>query len=191
MSTLLACSLSLMSLDSHALMLGERTVADAAQVANATLALNGAGIRSKAYFKVYLAALYLDKLTNSVSDILADQGPQRLQITFLRDVGGGLLSRSMQEGLDENCSESEHAQFAASIESFAAMFGSLESVHEGDVINLDWVPDTGMVATVNGRAIRDPLPDREFYNLVLRIWLGEHPASNDLKQRLLGVQLTG
>ena len=45
---------------------------------------------------------------------------------------------------------------------------------------------SGMVMTLNGKSISEPIPDVAFYNAVLRIWLGDKPADDKLKPLLLG-----
>ena len=51
---------------------------------------------------------------------------------------------------------------------------------------IHWVPGSGMVMTLNGKSISEPIPDVAFYNAVLKIWLGDKPADSDLKPALLG-----
>ena len=50
----------------------------------------------------------------------------------------------------------------------------------------DWVPGTGTVLTLNGKPMTEAMPEPLFYNALLRIWLGEKPADDDLKEDLLG-----
>jgi hypothetical protein len=59
-------------------------------------------------------------------------------------------------------------------------------VKKGDIVTLDWIPDTGTVTSLNGKKIGETLPDVAFYNAVLRIWLGDSPAQDNLKNELLG-----
>ena len=54
------------------------------------------------------------------------------------------------------------------------------------MIHLDWVPGQGTVCTVNGKVTGEVLPDIAFYNAVLRIWLGDTPVQDDLKDAMLG-----
>ena len=56
------------------------------QVANSRLQLNGAGIRYKVVFKVYAAALYLGQRAGSPDQVVALDGPKRLQMRMLLDV---------------------------------------------------------------------------------------------------------
>jgi len=53
-------------------------------------------------------------------------------------------------------------------------------------VTLDWVPGTGTVVSVRGVAQEPPFPEPEFFQALLRIWLGPAPADWQLKERLLG-----
>ena len=65
------------------------------------------------------------------------------------------------------------------------MFASIAELKQGDVLNLDWVPGSGMVVVLNGKKILEPMNDAGFYNAVLRIWLGSKPVDDKLKRQLL------
>ncbi len=56
-----------------ALEIAETAIPDSVQVDQGkTLQLNGAGIRSKFFFKIYIAELYLENPSAIASEILAD-----------------------------------------------------------------------------------------------------------------------
>jgi len=57
----------------------------------------------------------------------------------------------------------------------------------GDVILLDYQPAIGTQLTLNG-TLRGTIPGRQLYTALLKIWLGEQPAQDDLKLKLLGGQ---
>src|SRR3972149_6553280 len=56
------------------------------------LVLNGAGIRTRAIFKVYVAGLYLPEKKGTTGEVLALAGPKRVAMTMLRDLGAQQLS---------------------------------------------------------------------------------------------------
>ena len=57
---------------------------------------------------------------------------------------------------------------------------------KGDAVNIEYLPDSGTRITVNGQAKGAPIVGEDFYNAVLRVWLGDKPADADLKKELLG-----
>src|SRR5437899_6201005 len=66
---------------------------DSVRVANRELKLNGAGVRYKAIFKVYVAALYLGEKKTTTPDVIAAPGPKRVSIVMLRVVGSEEFGR--------------------------------------------------------------------------------------------------
>jgi hypothetical protein len=66
------------------------------------------------------------------------------------------------------------------------LFASVDAIKKGDVLHLDWIPGTGTQAELNGKKLGEPIPDINFYNAILRIWLGDKPVDKSLKPALLG-----
>lgn len=62
-------------------------VADSTRVAGKELALNGAGIRTRLFFKVYVAALYAEKPSHEATALIAGPGLRRITMTVLRVIG--------------------------------------------------------------------------------------------------------
>ncbi|MDP3610346.1 MAG: chalcone isomerase family protein, partial [Rubrivivax sp.] len=56
----------------------------------------------------------------------------------------------------------------------------------GDNFSIDYVPGVGTSVLVNGKAQGEPVKEPEFFNALLRIWLGPKPADESLKAALLG-----
>jgi len=67
-----------------------------------------------------------------------------------------------------------------------AIMASMKEAKEGMRIALDWVPGSGTLVSVDGKAVGAPIPGEDFYRGLLRIWLGENPVQQDLKKALLG-----
>jgi hypothetical protein len=80
---------------------------DTVKVANQELKLNGAGIRYKAVFKVYVAALYLGAKKSTVPDVVAAPGAKRVSIVMLRDVGNEEFGRGFMSGIQQNTDRAE------------------------------------------------------------------------------------
>lgn len=161
---------------------------DSARVGNQDLKLNGAGIRYKLVFKVYVIGLYLPEKKTAVADVLAVPGARRVTITMLRDVGSEEFGKAFATGIEHNTDAAERAALAAPMAKFNAMFATAPELKQGDVLHLDWMSGSGMVVLLNGRKILEPIADAAFYNAVLRIWLGARPVDDKLKRQLLGEQ---
>lgn len=159
---------------------------DTATIGGHALKLNGAGLRTKVIFKVYALGLYLPEKKTAVADILATQGPRRVQIVSLRELSSQDFSEAFMKGLNANTDAAERARLQSQVKTFSDMFAAIPGLKKGDVLLVDWIPGTGTVCTLNGKKIGETVPDVAFYNAVLRIWLGNEPADSDLKPKLLG-----
>lgn len=156
------------------------------QVGGATLQLNGAGVRTRAIFKVYVAGLYVPQKAATTAALLAQKGPRRIAITTLRNLDAESFGGALNEGLRNNHTEAQLAGFKTQIEALNANLKAVGDTKKGDVILLDFTPDAGFRMIHNGQARGSAIPGEDFYEGVLRIWLGDKPADADLKKRLLG-----
>jgi hypothetical protein len=157
-----------------------------AQVAGTALQLNGIGVRTRAIFKVYAAGLYVPAKSNSPAALLAQKGPRRLSMTLLRNVDADSFAGSLNEGLRNNHTEAQVAAFKPQIDALNAALKAVDEVKKGDVVNIEFVPDSGTRITVNGQQKGASIAGEEFFAAMLRIWLGDKPADADLKKGLLG-----
>lgn len=164
---------------------------DSAQVANQELKLNGAGVRFKVIFKVYAAGLYLADKKTTLPDVLAAPGARRVTLVMMRDLSNEEFGQSFMAGIKKNSTLQERGKFINQMMQFGEMFASIPELKKGDVITTDWIPGAGTVSTYNGRKISGPLPDIGFYNALLKIWIGDHPADAQLKLNLLGEKFEG
>jgi hypothetical protein len=156
---------------------------DKATLAGQELSLNGAGLRTRLMFKVYVASLYLPKRATDLPGVLA-QAPRRIQLTMLRALSADQFVDALNEGLEANNSPSELAAVKAQTDQLLGIMKAFKEVKEKDVIALDFV-DGGTRVSWNGDA-KGSIPGAAFNQALTRIWLGDKPAQPDLKQALLG-----
>ncbi|MDA0225211.1 MAG: chalcone isomerase family protein [Proteobacteria bacterium] len=160
---------------------------DRAQAAGGVpLVLNGARLRKRVFFKVYVMGLYLGAAKRTANEVLALPGPKRIHIHMMRDVGATQFSESLVEGMRENNDENAMQRFAPGIAQMNAVMAELKEAKEGMVIVLDWLPTSGMQMVVNGKPVGKPIPGADFFRGLLRVWLGPNPVQDDLKKALLG-----
>ena len=158
---------------------------DVVQVGNTTLQLNGAGIRKKLIFKVYVGALYLVEKKHTATAILADPGQKRMSIHLLRDLSGNQLQEAFNKGLSANNTPNELIAMEGEIKEFLSIFRLTGEIAKGGLVTLDFIPGEGTRIRVNGE-VKGRIAGAEFSHALLKIWLGEDPADEDLKQHLLG-----
>lgn len=159
---------------------------DSVKVANTELKLNGAGVRTRAIFKVYVAGLYLLEKKKTAPEVQASNGPRRMRMVLLREVNSEDLGQAFMDGLNANSDKAEKAKFVNQTVKMGEIFASIPTLKAGDTIASDWIPGSGMHVLVNDKRVGEVLPDIAFYNAFLRIWLGDKPADASLKQALLG-----
>lgn len=162
---------------------------DKAKVGSGETVINGAGLRGVLFIKAYAMGLYLPQKAGTPSEVLALQGAKRMQLVLLRETAGDTFADSLPSGIRKNHSEQEVAALASRIDALKATMLSLGSVAKGAVIHLDWLPDVGggvTRLTINGEKKGEDLAGEDFYRALMKIWLGDKPAQDELKERLLG-----
>jgi len=146
------------------------------------LTLNGAGIRKKAIFKVYVGALYLTTGESDPQVINDNDDPMAIRMHFVRDVGPNKLVMAWTTGFN-NATGGNTEALAKEIELFNSYF--TEEAKVGDVYDLAYTPYTGLSVILKGQTI-GTIPGIEFKRAVFGIWLGEKPADKGLKNGMLG-----
>jgi len=160
-------------------------LADMAQVGNASLQLNGAGIRTKFFFKIYIGALYLPQKQNLADTIIADEHEHRVALHMLHELTSKKLYGAFSEAIEVNHTHAELVALDAQLKQMAQIFDEVKEVKPGDVITLDYLPASGTQISVNGTA-RGTIAGAPFNRALLRIWLGSKPVQDDLKKEMLG-----
>jgi long-chain acyl-CoA synthetase len=147
------------------------------------LVLNGAGVRTRVVFKVYVASLYLPQKAADLAGVLS-KNPRRIQLNILRTLSGDQLVDALNEGLAENNTAAELAAVKAQVEALATIMRSLKEVKEKDVITLDFVDGATRIG-LNGEA-KGSIGGDAFNQALTKVWLGDKPVQADLKKSLLG-----
>lgn len=181
---LLVCA-ALLSWNASALEVAGVQLADTVQLGAASLRLNGAGVRTKLIFKVYVAALYLPQKQTSAQAVIAGERERRVALHLLRDLSSTKLLGAFNEAIEANHTSAELAALDAQLKQMVQIFNAVKEVKSGDVITLDYLPAEGTRISVNG-SVRGTIAGAEFNRALLRIWLGDKPAQESLKVELLG-----
>jgi Chalcone isomerase-like len=159
---------------------------DMLDIRGSALQLNGAGVRYKTVFKVYVAALYLGKKVSTPEELLAAAGPKRMTVTMLREIDSVELGRAFVRGFEDNTPRSEAFRLSAQMFRMGQIFAEQKKLLPGESFSIDWIPGTGTVISVKGKPQGEPFKEVEFFNALMRIWLGPVPADWKLKEALLG-----
>lgn len=169
---------------SHAAEVAGVRIDDRSRVGNADLVLNGAGLRTKVFFKVYVAALYAPKKMSAASAVLDSREPRRILMHMMRDLDADSLVGALKEGLQHNHSAAELTALKADIDQFEALMRGIGNARKGDVITIDFSGE-GTGVGFNGQT-RGAVPGEAFGRALLKVWLGDKPVDGELKSALLG-----
>lgn len=159
-------------------------VEDRIKVGGTELVLNGAGLRTKVFFKVYVGALYATQKTGSTAALI-DGGAKRMSLTLMRDLDAESLFGALKDGLTANHSEAELAAIKPQVDQLGEIMNKIGSAKAGNVIDLDFSAE-GLTVSFNGEG-RGKVGGGSFNKAVLKIWLGDNPVDGGLKKTLLGL----
>lgn len=148
------------------------------------LQLNGTGIRTKLFFKIYVAALYVTEKSNNADSLLASTSAKRMLMYMLYDeVEKEKLTKGWIEGFDKNLGAADYIAMKPRLMRFNDMFSTL---HKNDIVQIDYVPGIGTRVTIRGEE-KGVIEGEDFYRAVLSVWIGKEPAMEDMKEGLLGL----
>lgn len=186
-SLLMLLVVSLASFSSYARKLAGVSIEESLVVDNQPLTLNGAGIRSKFIFDIYVAVFYTAEPVHQLSELKVKDKAMRMAMHFIYDeVSKDKLVDAWNEGFENNLSATEFKKLNSRIRLFNSFF---ETAKSGDVINLDYIPGKGTSVSINNKN-KGLIEGNEFYRALLLIWLGEDPVGESLKADLLGRTLS-
>ncbi|RZU01267.1 chalcone isomerase family protein [Rivibacter subsaxonicus] len=150
------------------------------------LLLNGAGTRYKFVIKVYAAGLYVPVRVNTVEGVLDLKAPRSLKVVMLRDIDANELGKLLTDGMQKNATREEFGRAIPGTIRLGELFAEQKKLAKGDSFMIDWVPGTGTLITINGKAAVDPVKEPEFFTALMKIWFGKSPADAGLKEAMLG-----
>lgn len=147
------------------------------------LKLNGAGVRKKLFYTIYVGALYLQQPSSDSDEILHSKRARRIALHFVYDeVSAEKLIEGWNDGFVNNLSAAQLQQVRERLHRSYAFF---QTMHAGDSIYLDFLPGIGTRLSVNDR-VKGIIPGDDFFQAVLKVWIGDRPAQQELKQAMLG-----
>jgi hypothetical protein len=176
--TLLAAAVLL---NARAASLDGISVPDSAVVGGKPLVLNGVGLRTKFFFRIYVGALYLPQKAGTAAAVMSQNGPDRILMHMIYAVSKNQFADAWHEGFKDN-NPSMSPGLQADIAQFIGYFGDSR---KGDVITLDYVPGQGTQVNWNGQT-KGSIPGEDFHQALLNVFLGPNPPTESLKKSLLG-----
>ena len=150
------------------------------------LVLNGVGTkRNKLGRRDYAVALYLKAKAKTPEAVLASPGAMSIGFRFLDDVNSdamGFLTTRVEANM-------EHADYLKAINGMmrlGSLLGGRTRFKRGDSFTLEYQPGNGTSLRFNNVPQGAPITAPEFFKAMLLVWLGPHPADEQMKLALLG-----
>ena len=150
------------------------------------LVLNGAGVRVRLIFKIYVAGLYLPTKMDNGEAILRENRPSRLFLQMLRNLTANQLTSSINDALRETLTPEQRLPLEPRLKQFNAIFDTLLELKEGVQIAIDYLPQLGTIIRINGEE-KGRIPGADFNQALLRIWIGDRPRDPELRKAMLGI----
>jgi hypothetical protein len=162
--------------------LADVSMPDSVTVSGKTLKLNGMGVRTKLFFKIYVAGLYLETPTQDETQAVTSEETKRVTMHFLyKKVTQKQLVEAWEEGFHDN-SPADFAKVKSEIAQFESW---MTDVSAGDEMTFTYVPGVGTAVEIAGKA-KGTISGIDFMRCLFRVWLGSHPPTGELKSGMLG-----
>ena len=146
--------------------------------------LNGAGVRTKWGFKIYVGGLYLPGKQNDADSVINADEPMAVKLCFVSGlVTSEKLEASIRDGFTKT-TKGNAPVLEKRIDAFITVF--TEKVNKGDIYDLIYVPGHGTEVFRNGNLL-STTKGLDFKKALFGIWLGNEPAHKNLKKCMLGI----
>lgn len=156
----------------------------AALSAQAAPLLNGLALEQQFNKDRYIAAVYSENLTGNASALLDNNTPRRLEVRVVTDsLSARRFRNQWMEGIAINNPGSLLTEQADNMVTFANLFSG--RFYKGDHLSLAFAADTGITSVALNGVLLGQIENREFFNTLLRAWIGPVPPSSDFRDGLL------
>lgn len=166
-------------------MLGNVEFKPRETVQQRALQLNGAGVRTRLGFKVYVMGLYLRTPRSDAEAIIRDRGEKRIRIVPIHDLEARQFGDALVVGLEKNHDAAALTALKPASDALLAALNAVGAVKAGTEIHIDQLGNGATRLSVDGRQQGEDIEDKSLYPALLRIWLGERPADPELRNALI------
>lgn len=179
----LVLTVALLASSAHAMDIKDIDIPDSLEVGESTLVLNGAGMREKMFFDIYVACLYLQKPEDDPESVLAADRPQAITLHMTSElVTNERLKKATLKGLRKSTNNNIEP-IRPQIDQLLSMFEKGQ-VAEGDVFRLAYLPGRGLRIFHNDELL-GTIEGLRFKTALFGIWLSRNPAQESLKREML------
>lgn len=146
--------------------------------------LNGMAVHVQLGEEQFIAALYADTLSTESRDLLLKDEDKAIELRVLTD---NLFARRFQrmwiEGIAINAGATEMERHAQNLASFSNALKF--KMTKGDILRIERLTTEKSTKVYLNQQLIETLPNAQFFDLLLRTWLGPVPLSSQFKEALL------
>lgn len=147
------------------------------------LTLQGAGVRKKYWFKIYVLGLYTEQKVASAAQVVSADKPMGMRLVVTSSmVTSENFSESTRGGFKQSL-KGNTAPLQPKIDAFIATFSKSE-IKEGDVYDLWYLPGVGVKSYRNNK-YEGTVEGLDFKKALFGIWLGDDPVDEDLAEEMM------
>lgn len=145
--------------------------------------LNGLAVHSELGQEQFIAAVYSETKATDARTLILSAENKAMEIRILADtLYARRFTRMWIEGIAINSGSRDLERHAQDLADFSNMMRI--KLRAGDILRMDRDKISGTLININGFPL-GTIKDPEFFDLLLRTWLGPVPLSTDFKQALL------
>lgn len=151
------------------------------------LTLRGIALHKRFFEDSYLGAFYSVNPLHDPQEALEDTGPKRMWFYLLRNSDNskqGDFKIYWSDAIHDNNPPEIISREQINISQFISFFNT--PLKKGDIVVLDYIPNIGTKVIING-ALRGTIKGNEFYDLILKIWMGRQPPSEKFRKELFNL----
>ncbi|MBP2832095.1 chalcone isomerase family protein [Aquimarina sp. U1-2] len=153
--------------------------------AGTDLKLNGAGMREMLWIDLYAGGLYLSEKSRDPKVILDADETMAIKLNIVSSfVTQKKMIKAVRDGFNK-ATFGNTQPLQERINKFIRFFS--DPIVKNDIFDIVYVKGKGVEAYKNGKKL-GTIEGRDFKYALFKIWLGEEPASEGIKNGMLGLQ---
>ncbi len=159
---------------------GDVTLPNKVTLSGESMELNGAGMREKLWFDLYVGALYVQTKSSNANTVINSDAPMAIKLHIVSSmVSQSKMVGAVKEGFENSTTGKATAAEKAM---FVACFNN--EITAGNVFDIVYANGKTVVYK-NGKK-KGSIAGLAFKKALFGIWLGSVPADKDLKKGMLG-----
>ncbi len=158
------------------------TVPNTFTAGSTTLVINGAGLREKYWFDLYVGALYVQAKSSNGPELAKLDKPMAVKLHI---ISSKITRDKMVDAINEGFEKSTGGNTAPINGKIKQLLDAFTSISVGDVFDLVYEPGKGVSMYINSK-LATTVTGLDFKKALFGIWLGPDAVDDNLKKGMLG-----